>query len=217
MNYHYLIKHITQNHDKLPDVPTDNNYINLYDPLKASYETHNEAEQRLKKYGYNYDHDLSNDETKIFHNPDQTGNKKLLVTFRGSVNVDDWVNSDRAILLGGFTDTRRYKDSKNKLHEAKQKYNLNGATLFGHSLGGSLASSVGDNNDDIYTFNKGNGALFNHNTQNKNNEHAYRWNGDVVSVGSYLNKNKSKTLGYQKKNIVLNHDISNIKDSNILI
>ena len=195
----------------------DNNYINFYDPLKASYESHNDAENRMKKYGYDYDRSLSTHETKVFYNPNQVDNKKLLVTFRGSTNLDDWINTNPSILLGGFTNTRRFKDSENTLHQAKHKYNSNGALLVGDSLGGSLSSAVSNNNDTVYTFNKGAGSLFNHNTHNKSNEHAYRWNGDVISIGSILNTHKSHTIGKHKKNIIKNHNIDNLKEHIITI
>ena len=210
MNQQFLLRSVQHTSDY------DKNYINFYDPLKASYENHDEAENRMKKYGYNYDRDLSNDETKVFYNPDhEDDNKKLLVTFRGSKNMDDWTNTNPSILLGGFTDTRRYKDREKTLNEAKQKYNSNGAMLFGHSMGGSLSSALGKENDSIYTFNKGAGALYNHNTHNKSNEQAYRWNNDLVSVGSYLNTIPSKIIGY-KKSYKKSHDLSNLKEySNI--
>ena len=57
--------------------------------------------------------------------------------------------------------------SRSGSNQAKQKYNKNGALLIGDSLGGSLSSAVSNNNDTVYTFNKGAGALFNHNTHNK--------------------------------------------------
>jgi hypothetical protein len=210
MNQQFLIRTVQ------PTSDYDKNYINFYDPLKASYESHDEAENRMKKYGYNYDRDLSNDETKVFYNPDQSDNKKLLVTFRGSKVSDDWINTNPSILFGGFTNTRRYKDSENTLNQAKQKYNSNGALLVGHSMGGSLSSSLGKENDTIYTFNKGAGSLFNHNTHNKLNENAYRWNNDIVSSGSFLNTRKSHTIGY-KKSYKKSHDLKNLKEHGIMI
>jgi hypothetical protein len=208
MHQEYLINDNREN---------DNNYINFYDPLKASYENYQAAEHRMKKYGYDYDKDLSTDETKVFYNPNQSDNKKLLVTFRGSTNLDDWINTNPSILLGGLQNTRRYKDSESTLNQAKQKYNSNGALLVGDSLGGSLSSAVSNKNDTIYTFNKGAGSLFNHNTHNKSNEHAYRWNGDIVSIGSFLNTRKSKIIGNNRKNILKNHNIDNLKNYDIVI
>jgi hypothetical protein len=205
------------NQEYLTKSEIDNNYINFYDPLKASYENHQAAEHRMKKYGYDYDRNLSTHETKVFYNPNQEDNKKLLVTFRGSTNLDDWINTNPSILLGGFTNTRRFKDSQNTLNQAKQRYNSNGALLIGDSLGGSLSSGVSNKYDTVYTFNKGAGSLFNHNTHNKNNEHAYRWNGDLISIGSSLNTNKSYTIGKHKKNIIKNHNIDNLKEHIITI
>ena len=137
MNQQFLLR------SAQPTSEYDKNYINFYDPLKASYESHDEAEHRMKKYGYDYDRDLSNDETKVFYNPNQEDNKKLLVTFRGSKTLDDWTNTNPSILLGGFTDTRRSKDSEHTLNQAKEKYSSNGALLVGHSMGGSLSSALG--------------------------------------------------------------------------
>ena len=189
--------------------------MDLYDPIQASYESQKDAEKRLSNYNYKYDHDLSDMDTKIFYNPDEAEHKKLLVTFRGSKRISDYVPTDLSILTGGFSHSKRHNEAKHKLHQAKQKYNTDKALLVGHSMGGSLGSAVGSDKDLIYTFNKGAGGLFNHNTHTKANEHSYRMDGDIVSLLSKYNTRKTNTLG--KSNILNAHNTNNLKKYKIII
>ena len=156
--------------------------ISLYDALDKSY-NFNPDVNPFKNHGFKMDKLLSDHEVQVFHRPER---KKLLITTKGTnpLNYKDIV-TDSLLLTGARS--RRYTKTQKVLEEAKKKHGYKRAVLVGHSLGGSLSSSLGKENDTIYTFNKGAGALFNHNTHNKSNENAYRWNNDIVSSGSFLN------------------------------
>ena len=81
-------------------------------------------------------------------------------------------------------------------------------------MGGSLASSVGNDNDNILTHNKG---VSIGNTTNKKNEKAFREKGDMVSILGYWNKN-TNTLNngfLGKLNPLEAHNYKLLKDKNI--
>ena len=181
----------------------------LSDALKASYKTKEDAEQTYKKHGYNFDKDLSNIHSRVYYHPNE---KNLLISYRGTKNLLNDLPTDLAILTGNLNNTDRYKHSKDVLDKAKHKYNTS-ATIIGHSLGGSLASSLGDDRDKIITFNKGAGLLHQPH-QAKHNETAYRVNGDIVSSLSSYDHNQ-KTL---KNNTLHNpHFLDNLDNHPIYV
>ena len=125
----------------------------LHDAIDASYQSTNDARHRLEKQGYIMDNDLSNVEEKVYNNQ-KTG--ELLIVYRGSVNLkNDWLDTNVSLLKGDLKNSERYKRSKDVYDKAKIKYNKDKVTLVGDSMGGSLASAVGNNNDNILTHNKG--------------------------------------------------------------
>ena len=144
----------------------------LYDAIDASYQSTNDARHRLEKQGYIMDDELSNIEEKVYNN-NTTGD--LLITYRGSMNLaNDWLDTNISLLKGDLKSSERFKRSKDVYEKAKKKYNKDKVTLVGDSMGASLASAVGSDNDNILTHNKGT----TYNTTNKKNEKAYREKGD---------------------------------------
>ena len=181
----------------------------LYDALNASYLPTNDARDALVKDGYIMDTELSNIENKVYHN-DKTGD--LLIAYRGSKNLrNDWLDTNVKLLQNRLNQTERFKRSEDVYNKAKTKYHKDSAILVGDSLGGSLASSVGSDNDKIYTYNKGLAGIIG----NKKNEQSFRNRGDVVSLLGMFSKN-TKTLGYDK-NPLFAHNINNLKKEKIFI
>lgn len=177
------------------------NKISLQEGLKASYKSKADAQKDYSKYGYQFDGNLSNNESRVYYRPDDND---LIVSYRGTKNLSRDLNSDLHILTGTLKTTQRYKDSKKVLNQAKDKYHTN-ATIIGHSLGGSLASAVNnDKKDTVKTLDKG-ATFFLDKT--KMNETNYRWAGDLISV---LSK-KQKTLGKIIINPLKAHNINNLK------
>ena len=149
--------------------------IKLYDVLHASYQNNKEAKDALTKHGYILDEELSKGYEKVYYNPDD---KKLIFSVAGSSSVDDWVNTDPLLALGGLKYTDRYEEAHQRLIDSKKKYGVNNATVVGHSLGGGIASGIGSASDRIFTYNKGI-TLFG---KNRDNETHYRTRGDIVST-----------------------------------
>lgn len=188
----------------------------LHDALQASYLSTDDARHRLDKQGYRMDDELSNIEEKVYYN-DSTGD--LLIGYRGSVNLqNDWLDTNISLLKGDLKNSERYKRSKDVYDKAKNKYNKNQVTLVGDSMGGSLASAVGSDQDNILSHNKGTSLG---NIGNKKNEKSYREKGDLVSILNYFGSN-TKTLsnGYLNGgylNPLFAHNYGLLKDKNIFV
>jgi hypothetical protein len=182
----------------------------LHDALQASYMSTGQSGEFMKDKGYLLDPELSNIEEKVFYNP---SNSDLLITYRGSQNLlNDWLDTNVKIGQGKFKESDRYKRSKDVYEKAKQKYNKDSVKLVGHSMGGLAASSVGSDNDLIYTYNKAPSGF------NKKNEKHFRTKGDTVSL---LNKFDKNTINLSNKKLIKNsltsHSLDNLKNKNIFI
>jgi len=180
--------------------------LTLKNTLKSSYMDKSHSSDLLKNSGYQFDKDLSNIESRVYHNPN---NNNLLITYRGTKNLLNDIPTDFAILTGGLKSTQRYKDSKQVYENAKKKYKNDTVTLAGHSLGSSLANAVGQKNDTIYTFNKGVG--FN-NRNTKGNEKAYRTSTDLISILSAGDKNQHSFGSFLDLNPFHAHKIDRLDD-----
>lgn len=157
-----------------------NSKLNMYESLEASYETKAQAKERLKRYNYYLNDRLSTDDIKVAFNP---LNKKLLLLGAGTNKLAD-IGTDAYLATGNLKLTNRYKEAKSLLKKAKQAYNVDRATIVGHSLFGAIGSGIAKDTDKIYTYNKGAtiGATV------RPNELAYRSAGDVVSLLASGNK-----------------------------
>jgi hypothetical protein len=161
--------------------------VNLYDALKSSYGDE-DAEDELVKQGYEYDRYLSNDNQQVWYNPTKN---HLLYNVAGTHNISDII-PDIYLAFGNLKATSRYKEAKNTLEQAKEKYKLDrtpDTTITGQSLGGAIAQYVGSKDDKIFTLNKG--ATIGQKT--RKNEKAYRVEGDIVSLANAYSK-RMKTL-----------------------
>jgi len=78
---------------------TPTKQLSLYDSLRIGYlPSENQQAQEMLKYGYVIDKGLSNDNQQVYYNP--TTNK-LLYNVTGSQSLNDWVNVDAKLALGG--------------------------------------------------------------------------------------------------------------------
>jgi hypothetical protein len=153
---------------------------NLYDVVKASYKDKNTQTSSLGKYGYVRDNDLSNENQQAYYNPDK---KKLIYSVTGTHNLADW-GTDAYLAAGKIKDTNRYKSADEGLKKAKLKYGVGSASIYGHSLGGTIGGYIGGKGDTVQTLDKG--ATIGQKV--RSNEKAMRTDGDVVSL---LNKNST--------------------------
>ena len=155
--------------------------LNLYNALEASYQSVPDAKKLLANYDYYINENLSNGDIKVAYNP---VTKKLLFLGAGTHKIAD-VGTDVALAFGKLKNTKRYKEAKELLKKAKQAYNVDNATIVGHSLFGTIASYIGSKKDKVFTYNKG--ATIGQGY--RPNETAYRSTGDVVSLLASHNKN----------------------------
>lgn len=194
-----------------------NRRLKLHKVLKLSYDNNEQHQQKMKKNGYAYDSMLSSKNEKVYYNPTQN---KLLVSVAGTDKFSPRdIITDVYLGLGKLQDTSRYKHAHQTILDAKKKYNVQNATLAGHSLGGSIVSYAGSNGDTIYSLDKG--ATIG--TKTRSRERAYRSAGDAVSALAANAKNMT-TLGsnnYLKDGVVMGalkaHNVSNIKQNKIYI
>ena len=124
------------------------NHTQIY---AASYQDPNVAKQTLNNLGYTYDDELSTPESKVF--VDKNGNPNI--AFRGSKRVvDDWLVSDPLLGLGLSKYDKRHQDSRDLVNKVNGKYGKK-STLYGHSLGGHIASYNADQANHVYINNAG--------------------------------------------------------------
>lgn len=183
--------------------------LNLHDILKNGYNKTKNNEMN----GYQLDKQLSNHNNQIYYNQKEN---KLLHNINGTNSFSD-VITDGYLAAGKLKDTSRYKDSHQKLRQAKEKYKINDATITGHSLGASIAGYIGGKNDTVITANKG--ATIGQ--KMRANETHHRTQGDLVSL---LNSGSKHTVNHENKNnransLLINalnaHKITNLKDVHI--
>ena len=191
--------------------------VRLHKALEASYMPTSQAENYLKNDGYIMDKSLSDINSKVYINP--TKNNDVLLLERGSKNfLNDWLLTDIPLMMGGLKYTKRYQDEKKKYDQVRNKYKESRITLAGDSLGGSLASELGQKNDKIVTYNKGSGL--GSESVNKKNERAYRELTDLVSLKSMLNINQPHTLVGSVSSLlnpIQAHNINNLENREINI
>ena len=108
---------------------------NMYDVLKASYKNSHEQATSLSRFGYNRDEELSNANQQAYFNPEK---KKLIDTSTGTHNAKD-SGTNAYLAAGKIKDTNRYKSADDGLKKAKLKYGVSNASIYGHSLGGTIA------------------------------------------------------------------------------
>jgi hypothetical protein len=208
-----------------------NNTPTLHEVIKNSY-----AKTKSPQLGgYKYDAMLSNHNHQTYYNPKE---RKLLFSVTGSHNASDWLNNIKLGLGVGFKESNRYKESHKALRDAKKKYNINNATVVGHSQGGFTAQHISSGGDKVLTLDKAatiGGKL-------KSGDH-YRTGGDLVSAleigkthtktldnphsGSLLKTVAKAGLAYATANPLLalsaahdvlkSHDVDNIKNNKIFV
>jgi len=188
--------------------------VNLHSVLKAGYGDKKKQEAFAMEHGYIRD-PASNDNQQIYFHPPS---KSLLVNVTGTHNIKD-IGTDAALVAGKLQDTKRYKEAKQAISNAKQKYGVDSATLTGHSLGGGvLQQGAGSSNDKVVVLDSA--MTIGQRVNPKHN--IYRSSGDIVSIAGAGNKNVKTIKGKQKlglgiRNALDAHKIDNIKDKNIII
>jgi hypothetical protein len=150
---------------------------------------------------------------------DGTGTKVKMVVGAHTVGIKLKTEGVNAYLLAGkLKDTRRYQQAHQGLRQAKEKYKVP-ALVTGSSLGGAVASGIGQKDDRIVTYNKG--STFGEKI--RDNEQSYRIRDDPVSLLNSFNKN-TKTLNNNNVKTPLTllnsynaHMAHNLKNKSIIV
>lgn len=194
--------------------------VNLASVLEAGYGDSKKQENFAVQHDYIRD-PSSNDNTQIYFHPPS---KSLLVNVSGTHNLSD-IKTDALLLAGKLQNTDRYKQAKQAISDAKQKYGVNSAILTGHSLGGGIVQQVAGSNDKVHVLD----SAMTLGQRVRKGQNIYRSSGDVVSVfgankkGVQTIQGKQSLLSpglglFQKAKSMLDaHKVSNIKDKNIFI
>ena len=191
----------------------------FYQSLKASYRNPREQKTSLSRYGYERDNALSDHNQQAYYNKTT---KKLLYNVTGTHNLKDW-GTNAYLAAGKIKDTNRYKSADSGLKAAKAKYGVDSATVYGHSLGGTIAGYISSKNDTVKTLDKG--ATIGQKV--RSNERAYRTAFDPVSIlnanskhmTTLPNVNKKITTGLLPVDAVINgiraHDVDSVKNQGV--
>ena len=187
----------------------------LYHFLESGYKNQKEAKQEMKKYGYDYDSQLSNNESKVF-----LKNGKPTIVHRGSKRVKDWLVDDALIFLGlegkaapifnYLGHPLRSTKAKEITKKVEEKYKTSADTV-GHSLGGRLAENSGAHGN-ITTYNKAVGLADIGTKKNSERQLDIRNSGDIVSVLGHTQKaNKHQiSSGMSFFNPIKAHDLTHL-------
>ncbi len=193
--------------------------VNLHSVLKAGYGDKKKQEAFATEHGYIRDPNSNDNQQIYFHPP----SKSLLVNVSGTHNIKD-IGTDVALVAGRLQDTKRFKEAKQAISSAKQKYGVENATLTGHSLGtGILVQGAGGKGDKIIGLDP---ALTIGQKVRRGN--IYRASGDVVSLFGAGSKNVKTIQGKEKlgrglgisgkiRNTLEAHKVDKIKDKNIFV
>jgi hypothetical protein len=129
---------------------------------------------------YILDNELSTNKTKVYI--DKNTNDIAMVN-RGTSDFKD-VMTD-AKLLFGYKDKSRFNEAKDVLNKVKQKYTDKNIDLIGHSLGATVAETLGDDPriKNIITLNKPTTPKdLISKAKNNNKQYDIRTTGDLVSI-----------------------------------
>ena len=189
--------------------------LSLYKSLQLGYlRSERKQAKRLKRFGYQIDRELSNNERMIAYSP---FTKKLIFVENGSATnpfspqfYEDWQNNIQNVSTNTFQYTPRYQSAKSAYLKVKEKYKEIPITLVGHSQSGIIVNNLTGKNDKGYTLN---GALI----KQKNNPQVsnYRVRGDLVSA--FANPKDMTTLAGEYKNPISAHAIENIRQEPIFL
>ena len=185
--------------------------MSLHGALKNTYDTKDNQSKFGKDCGYDYDQDLSNDNQQVYYNKDKN---HLMFSVSGTKSLND-IGTDLKMMVSkdGVKNTDRYREARDTLNKAKNKYNPSSTTGVAHSLGGTIISNL-DGIDKKITMNKAHTNPF---TKTPGNETHIRTYGDAVSFLSSMNKHTSNVTGgsiTDPKTWLTAHNTDNIKKYN---
>lgn len=194
------------------------NPLSLYKALQIGYlRDENAQQQKLKKFGYVLDKELSNGkEHVVAYNPTT---KKALYIINGSSTdilnpnqlLKDWRTNVLNVPTGTLQYTPRYMEEKDIYQKIHDKYKDSKVVLAGHSQSGATINRITERGDLGVSLNP---ALIN-NAENPNVKN-YRIEGDIVSA--FSNPQTVKTIETAGAlNPLQSHNIETIKQQPIFL
>jgi len=195
--------------------------IRLYNALKAGYARNpKRAAKYLKKFGYIVDPSLSDSREFITaYSPFE--NKVIHISNGTNPYSPKDLATDLLTGLGSFKDTGRYKDEKNALTKAREKYKGAQMVLAGHSLAGQVLHNIASPSlgDKSYAYN----PAYAINQKVRPGFYNYRTEGDVFSAFAPTQNTKTLENPHQTpahrpiQNILNAHDTENIRNAPIFL
>jgi hypothetical protein len=158
---------------------------------------------------YKIDHSLSGQRAKVYHNS-VTG--ETTTVHRGTKGIHDVF---RDIMLPFSKKNKRFDHAKTIQAQAEKKYGTENMTTLGHSLGATIAQSVGHNSKDVITFNK---PVLHHEMFKKtaNNQTDIRTDYDPISVLHGLSRKNGKEIRVASTSLnpLANHSTDSLNNAN---
>ena len=142
--------------------------------------------------GYDCDNLLSDSRVKVYT---KDGSKEVVVTHRGSVGADDWMDNARYMVTGKVKGTKTYNLHRDRHIKAINKYGASNIIAIGHSRAGLYLQELQKEfpiKENI-TYNKASG-FHDIGRQNADNQTDVRVGNDVVSLLAPLQRRPNKIV-----------------------
>lgn len=102
----------------------------------------------LKSKGFLLDNDISSRNNKVFYNKEEN---RVVIATAGTHSFSDAVTDLQMGVFGydnplGLKRTKRYKESQDTVSRVREKYKNTDKVFVGHSLGGTIASQLAQEN-----------------------------------------------------------------------
>jgi hypothetical protein len=144
--------------------------------------------------GYDIDAPLSDSRVKVYAKKG-SNDKNIVVTHRGSVGLDDWMDNASYLFRGKVKGTKTYNLHRERHKKAVEKYGAKNIIAIGHSRAGLYLQELQKEfpiKENI-TYNKASG-FHDIGRQNDPNQTDVRVGNDVVSLLAPLQKHPNQTV-----------------------
>ena len=144
--------------------------------------------------GYDIDSPLSDSRVKVYAKKG-SNDKNIVVTHRGSVGADDWLDNARYMFRGKVKGTKTYNLHRERHKRAVEKYGASNIIAIGHSRAGLYLQELQKEfpiKENI-TYNKASG-FHDIGRQNADNQTDVRVGNDVVSLLAPLQRRKNQIV-----------------------
>lgn len=137
--------------------------------------------------GYSIDTPLSDSRVKVYT---KNNSKDVIVTHRGSVSMDDWIDNATYMFRGKTKGTKTYNLHRERHKKAVDKYGAKNIIALGHSRAGLYIQELNKEfpMKEIISYNKASG-FFDIGKTNADNQTDVRVGNDIVSLLAPLQKN----------------------------